>query len=89
MPEFTTSEGGDEQEDDNRYYRAEVFLRRGGAAYDIVNCSQQEVIDDILNQFEKYLYFLHISPGTLPWKMQQHDDMLDDNGEVTDPQKTD
>ena len=34
------------------------------------------VIDDILDQFEKYLRFLHISPGSLPWKMQEHDDML-------------
>ena len=87
MPDFTTPPVTNKKSDDNRYYRAEVFLRRGGAAYDIVNCSQQEVIDDILNQFEKYLYFLHISPGTLPWKMQQHDDMLDDNGEIADPQQ--
>src|SRR5690554_2887062 len=71
MPVFVAPPVTNKEGNETRYYRAEVFMRRGGAAYDIVSCEQQEVIDDILNQFEKYLYFLHISPGTLPWKMQE------------------
>lgn len=60
----------------HQYCRAEVFLRRGGQSYDIYGFDQQDLITDILDQFEKYLHFLHISPGTLPWKMAAHDEML-------------
>ncbi|HEY7884580.1 MAG TPA: BCCT family transporter, partial [Cellvibrionaceae bacterium] len=58
------------------YYRAEVFLRRGGQSYDIYGFDQQDIITDILDQFEKHLHFLHISPGILPWRMEEHDDLL-------------
>ncbi len=60
------------------YYRAEVFLRRGGQTYDVYGYDQQELIGDILDHFEKYLHFLHISPGSLPWNMAEHDEMLHD-----------
>ncbi|GHX87100.1 BCCT transporter [Vibrio cholerae] len=71
LPEFAYNEG--EVPEDKYYYRAEVFLRRGGQAYDVYNYEQQDIINDILNQLERYLYFLHISPGILPWNMQEHD----------------
>ncbi|MBP76594.1 MAG: hypothetical protein CMK85_09355 [Pseudomonadales bacterium] len=58
------------------YYRAEVFLRRGGQTYDVYGYDEQEIIGDILDHFEKYLHFLHISPGVLPWNMAEHDEML-------------
>ncbi len=64
-----TSEG-------ENYYRAEVFLRRGGQTYDIYGYDQQEIISDVLDHFERYLHFLHISPGSLPWNMAEHDEML-------------
>ncbi|WP_417777527.1 BCCT family transporter [Stutzerimonas xanthomarina] len=73
MPAFALSEGPDT---DEQYYRAEVFLRRGGQHYDIYGYDQADIISDILDQFEKYLHFLHISPGSLPWKMGEHDEML-------------
>jgi choline/glycine/proline betaine transport protein len=44
--------------------------------------SAQEIIDDILSQFAKYLHFLHISPGVLPWKMAMHDEMISPPEEV-------
>lgn len=66
----------DPQQDGSHYYRTEVFMRRGGLSYDIYGYEEQEIIDDILDEFEKYLHFLHISPGILPWKMAEHDDML-------------
>ncbi|KXZ66266.1 BCCT family transporter [Acinetobacter venetianus] len=59
-----------EYADQEKYYRAEVFLLRGGRAYDVYGFDQSSLINDILNQFEKYLHFLHISPSTLPWKME-------------------
>ena len=61
---------------DEKYFRAEVFLRKGGQSYDIYGFEQQEIIADILDQFEKYLHFVHISPGSLPWRMEAHDEML-------------
>jgi choline/glycine/proline betaine transport protein len=74
MPEYAFPEMAADKP--SHYYRAEVFLRRGGPSYDIYGYEGQQIIDDILDQFEKYLHFLHISPGSLPWKMQEHDDML-------------
>lgn len=59
-----------------QYGRAEVFLRRGGQSYDVFGYEQQGIITDILDQFEKYLHFLHVSPGSLPWKMAEHDELL-------------
>lgn len=84
MPAFALSEN---PEEDEQYYRAEVFLRRGGQHYDIYGYDQADIISDILDQFEKYLHFLHISPGSLPWKMAEHDEMLTDDPDVpkTDP----
>lgn len=61
-----------------QYGRAEVFLRQGGQSYDIYGYNQQSIIRDILDHFEKYLNFLHISPGNLPWNMTQHDELLYD-----------
>ena len=79
MPAFALSEG---PEADEQYYRAEVFLRRGGQHYDIYGYDQADIISDILDQFEKYLHFLHISPGSLPWNMAEHDEMLSDDPEL-------
>jgi choline/glycine/proline betaine transport protein len=78
MPAFALVEGPEAGE---QYYRAEVFLRRGGQHYDIYGYDQADIISDILDQFEKYLHFLHISPGSLPWKMAEHDEMLTDDPE--------
>ncbi|PTU74273.1 BCCT family transporter [Pseudomonas mangrovi] len=82
MPAFAQPRSA---EGDEHYYRAEVFLRRGGQSYDIFGYDGQDVISDILDQFEKYLHFLHISPGSLPWRMEEHDEMLSSEppGEVS------
>ncbi|MCQ4263947.1 choline transporter [Stutzerimonas stutzeri] len=82
MPAFALTES---PEADEQYYRAEVFLRRGGQHYDIYGYDQADIISDILDQFEKYLHFLHISPGSLPWKMAEHDEMLTDDPEQPKP----
>lgn len=82
MPAFALTES---PETDEQYYRAEVFLRRGGQHYDIYGYDQADIISDLLDQFEKYLHFLHISPGSLPWKMAEHDEMLTDDPELPKP----
>ena len=57
-------------------YRAEVYLRRGGQTYDLYGYQPDAVINDIIDQFEKYLHFLDVSPDSLPWRMEQHDEGL-------------
>ncbi len=48
------------------YYRLEVFLTEGTQGYDLMNYSKGQVIDDILDQYESHLHFLHlnrVAPG--------------------------
>lgn len=75
MPDFAYPEMSRDVDGDDHYYRAEVFLRRGGQAYDVYGYDKQDLITDILDHFEKYLHFLHISPGILPWKMEEPDNV--------------
>lgn len=82
MPGFAYPEMDRDPDGDEHYYRAEVFLRRGGQAYDVYGYDRQDIISDILDQFEKYFHFLHNSPGILPWKMEAHDDQLITEEEV-------
>ena len=43
--------------------------------------------NDIIDQFEKYLHFINISPDILPWRMQVHDnDITLEQGSVFDKQ---
>lgn len=84
----TDSADATSQDSTALYYRAEVFLHRGGLDYDVYGYTQQELISDILDHFERYLSFLQISPDVLPWDMAEHDEMLqekpaDDTAEPT------
>lgn len=65
------------------HYRAEVYLRRGGQTYDLYGYQSDAVINDIIDHFEKYLHFLHVSPDSLPWQMQAHDDELQTDNETS------
>ena len=76
LPGYAYPEMRREESDDLHYCRAEVFLRRGGQSYDIYGFNKHEIATDILDHFEKYLHFVHVSPGHLPWEMDEHDDML-------------
>jgi choline/glycine/proline betaine transport protein len=51
------SEGGS---DARKYFRAEVHLREGGQDYDIMGWSREDVIGDILDQYERHLHYLHM-----------------------------
>lgn len=60
-PVFALGQAGniaprDEQE---KYYRAEVFLSEGSQDYDIVGYTKEQIIIDILNQYERHMQFLH------------------------------
>ena len=41
------------------FSRAEVHLTEGGQDYDVMGWSEEQVIVDILNQYEDHLHFLH------------------------------
>ena len=88
MPDFDFPEDSKQNTvTEEKYYRAEVFLRRGGQAYDVYGYEQSDIISDILDQFEKYMHFLHVSPGILPWNMEDHDEDLihDEATSTTEP----
>ncbi|SHI14983.1 BCCT family transporter [Ferrimonas marina] len=58
-PAFQLSDT-DETDEASHYYRAEVHLREGGQDYDIMGWSREQVLGDILDQYEKHLHFLHV-----------------------------
>ena len=49
-----------EEREERKYFRAEVHLMEGGQDYDIMGWSRDEVIDDILDQYEQHMHFLHV-----------------------------
>ena len=49
----------EQQTEQHRYYRAEVYLKEGGQNYDVMGWNQEQLINDILDQYEKHLHFLH------------------------------
>lgn len=56
QPSFVMLEGDEER----KYFRAEVHLLEGGQDYDVMGWSRDEVIDDILDQYEQHMHFLHV-----------------------------
>ena len=61
----------DPQQGADHYQRAEVFLKRGGLGYDLYGFREEDIIQDALDQLEKYLHFRHIAPDTLPWNIAE------------------
>ncbi|WP_375740678.1 choline BCCT transporter BetT [Pseudomonas boanensis] len=60
LPRFAPRDNNDEGSDARKYFRAEVYLREGGQDYDVMGWSREEVIGDLLDQYEKHLHFLHV-----------------------------
>ncbi|HCM64074.1 MAG TPA: choline transporter [Morganella sp. (in: Bacteria)] len=61
QPSFALSGLSDEEKDDeHRYYRAEIHLKEGGQDYDIMGWNKEQIIHDILDQYEKHIHFLHL-----------------------------
>ena len=40
------------------YYQAEVFLREGGQHYDVMDWIVDDILQDIIDQYERHLHFL-------------------------------
>jgi len=58
-PSLTPAEA--ENDAQPRYYRAEVHLGEGGQDYDVMGWSREQVIGDILDQYERHRHFLRIT----------------------------
>ncbi|SHE89014.1 choline/glycine/proline betaine transport protein [Modicisalibacter ilicicola DSM 19980] len=43
------------------YYRLEVYLLEGSQGYDVTGYNKEQVIEDILDQYERHLHFLHLN----------------------------
>lgn len=56
-PNFTFSNASKHTE---HYYRAEVYLTDGSQEYDLVGYSREQILMDILNQYERHLQYLHL-----------------------------
>ncbi|PHO12988.1 hypothetical protein CPG38_04425 [Malaciobacter marinus] len=82
LPDFAYLTLDKMEEEQTYYYNAEAFLKRGGLHYDLYGYEEHTIINDILTQFEKYLRFIHTTPATLPWDMEEHDDLLDNESET-------
>jgi choline/glycine/proline betaine transport protein len=46
--------------DEDSYCRLEVHMREGGQGYDVMGYSHTQVIDDVLDQYERHLEFLRL-----------------------------
>src|SRR5690554_1014947 len=60
QPDLTCQEGDEACELERKYFRAEVHLAEGGQDYDIMGWTKDEVIEDILNQYDQHMHFLHV-----------------------------
>lgn len=46
--------------DEITYYQAEVFLREGGQNYDVMDWTLDDLLQDIIDQYERHLHFLSL-----------------------------
>jgi len=59
-PAFAFEDTKDSEMEARRYFRAEVHLKEGGQGYDITDWSQQDIIEDVLAQYESHLKFMEM-----------------------------
>jgi choline/glycine/proline betaine transport protein len=56
--------GGWAPRGDDVYSRLEVHLRDGGQGYDVMGYTNAQLIDDVLDQYERHLEFLRLHDGS-------------------------
>jgi choline/glycine/proline betaine transport protein len=47
------------------YVRLEVYLSHGGQGYDVMGYTHTQLIDDVLDQYERHLEFLRLQYSTV------------------------
>ncbi|WP_326518583.1 BCCT family transporter [Acinetobacter sp. CAAS 2-6] len=50
----------DESNLSQKCYKAEVFLKEGGKNYNVMEWTQEDLLQDIIDQYERHLYFLNV-----------------------------
>ncbi|MYM62678.1 choline BCCT transporter BetT [Pseudomaricurvus sp. HS19] len=58
-PSFVVRDTSQKRGKELRYYRAEVYLLEGGQDYDVMGWTEEQVIADVLDQYEKHMHFLY------------------------------
>jgi choline/glycine/proline betaine transport protein len=60
---FSMASGVEAQEgsEGDEFYRVEVFLEHGGQHYDVMGFTEEQILADVVTQYEKYLHYLHLS----------------------------
>ena len=58
-PTFIVRDTTSRREQELRYYQAEVYLKEGGQDYNVMGWSAEQLIADIIDQYEKHMHFLH------------------------------
>ncbi|MBB3344696.1 choline BCCT transporter BetT [Luteimonas sp. RC10] len=59
-PSFMLDDPRRRRKDSDRYYRAEVHLREGGQDYDVMGWRRDELIHDVLDQYQRHIHFLNV-----------------------------
>jgi len=58
-PSFIVRDTTRRRGEELRYFRAEVYLSEGGQDYDVMGWTEDQVIADVIDQYEKHMHFLH------------------------------
>ncbi|MFU4087752.1 choline BCCT transporter BetT [Pseudomonas aeruginosa] len=59
-PSFARAGMGGLHLKNRRYFRAEVHLAEGSQDYDLMGYTEEQIINDMLDQYERHLQFLHL-----------------------------
>ncbi|MGY0561055.1 BCCT family transporter [Luteimonas sp. A277] len=59
-PTFVLSDPRRRRRGDPESWRAEVHLREGGQGYDVMGWQREEMIHDVLDQYQRHLHFLDV-----------------------------
>ncbi|MFP4244770.1 MAG: BCCT family transporter [Ectothiorhodospira sp.] len=57
-PSFVMRDTGARRAETLKYFRAEVHLGEGGQDYDVMGWSQEAIINDVLEHYERHMHFL-------------------------------
>ena len=60
-PDFAHAPTGRKKSETEKFYRAEVYLLEGSQHYDVYGFSQEQLIHDILGQYNRHVHFLNIA----------------------------
>ncbi len=58
-PSFVFSDTKRKREEKLRYCIAEVYLTEGGQGYNVMGWNEEQIIADVVNQYDKHLHFLN------------------------------